>query len=57
LAKGDVILSINGTPTAKWSLSAMRTLLSGPTGTVVHLHIRGPRGNERDVTLSLSDYV
>jgi membrane-associated protease RseP (regulator of RpoE activity) len=57
LAKGDVILSINGTPTAKWSLSAMRTLLSGPTGTVVHLRIRGPRGNERDVTLSLSDYV
>jgi predicted aspartyl protease len=57
LTKNDVILSVNGTPTAKWSLSALRALLSGPTGTVVHLHIRGPRGNERDVTLTLSDYV
>lgn len=57
LTKGDVILSIDGTPSTKWSLAALRTLLAGPSGTVVHLHIRGPRGNERDVTLTLSDYV
>ncbi len=57
LAKGDVLLSVNGAPAANSSLAALRALLSGPSGTIVRLHIRGPRGVERDVTLTLADYV
>jgi hypothetical protein len=57
LAKGDVLVSVNGAPAAKWSLPSLRTLLASAAGTVVHLHIRGPRGHERDVTLTLADYV
>ena len=57
LAKGDVIVGINGAPASTASLAALRTLLVGPAGTVVHLHIRGPAGHERDATLTLADYV
>ncbi len=57
LAKGDVILTVNGAPAANQSLSALRALFSGPVGTAVHLHIRGSRGAERDATLTLADYV
>jgi hypothetical protein len=57
LAKGDVVLSVNGAPAASSSLAALRTLLSGPAGSVVRLHVRGPRGVERDATLTLADYV
>jgi PDZ domain/Aspartyl protease len=57
LAKGDVIVAINGAAASSESLAALRALLSGPAGTVVHLHIRGPAGHERDATLTLADYV
>ena len=42
---------------ANQSLAALRALLSGPVGTVIRLHVRGPRGNERDASLTLADYV
>jgi C-terminal processing protease CtpA/Prc len=57
LAKGDVVVTVNGSPVANQSLAALRALLSGPAGSVVHLHIRGPRGVERDAALTLADYV
>ncbi|MFY9663635.1 MAG: aspartyl protease family protein [Candidatus Cybelea sp.] len=57
LAKGDVIVTVNGAPAAGTSLAGLRTLLAGPSGSVVHLHIRGPAGHERDATLVLKDYV
>ncbi|MBV8343661.1 MAG: aspartyl protease family protein [Candidatus Eremiobacteraeota bacterium] len=57
LAKGDVVLAVNGAPAANLSLAALRELLSGPPGTVVRLHVRGPRGAERDASLTLADYV
>lgn len=57
IEKGDVILSVNGTPSAKTSLAGIRTLLSDSAGTIVHIHLRGPRGHERDATLTLADYV
>jgi PDZ domain/Aspartyl protease len=57
LAKGDVVVSINGASAASTSLAGLRTLLAGAPGDVVHLHIRGPAGRERDVTLVLKDYV
>ncbi|MBV9717870.1 MAG: aspartyl protease family protein [Candidatus Eremiobacteraeota bacterium] len=57
LAKGDVVIAVNGAPASNDSLAALRALLSGPTGTVVRLRIRGPGGRERESTLTLSDYV
>jgi C-terminal processing protease CtpA/Prc len=56
LAKGDVIVSVNGTPASSMSLAQLRTLFSGPVGTLFHLRVRGAAG-ERDVTLTLQDYV
>jgi hypothetical protein len=57
IAKGDVIVDVNGAPASNDSLAALRALLSGPAGTVVHLRVRGPQGSVRDVTLTLADYV
>jgi hypothetical protein len=57
LAKGDVVLTVNGAQASSESLPALRAQLSAPAGTVVRLHIRGPRGVERDTTLKLADYV
>ena len=56
LAKGDVIVSVNGSPVSSTTLAGLRTMLAGPAGTVVHLHVRTGT-NERDVTLTLADYV
>jgi C-terminal processing protease CtpA/Prc len=57
LAKGDVLLNVNATPAANDSLAALRQLLSGAVGTVVHLHVRTAGGAQRDDTLTLADYV
>lgn len=57
LAKGDVVLTVNGAPASNESLAGLRAQLSAPVGTAVRLHIRGPRGVERDATLKLADYV
>ncbi len=57
LAKGDILLTVNGAPAANESLAALRAQLSAPVGTTVRLHIRGPRGVERDAMLKLADYV
>lgn len=56
LKKGDVILGVNGLSASTQTLAQLRSLLSAPSGTVVHLHVRGAAG-ERDVTLTLRDYV
>jgi hypothetical protein len=57
MAKGDVIVSVDGTAASNTTLADLRTLLQGPAGTVVHLHLRGPAGRERDVALTLADYI
>ncbi len=57
LAKGDVIVSVNGAPVANDSLAQLRTLLAGSVGTIVHLQVRGASGSERSITLTLADYV
>jgi hypothetical protein len=57
LVKGDTILTVNGAAASNAQLAALRALLAGPAGTVVHLRIRGPRGVERDLSLTLADYV
>ncbi|HEX3368897.1 MAG TPA: PDZ domain-containing protein, partial [Candidatus Cybelea sp.] len=56
LAKGDVIVNVDGGAASRMSLAALRGLLSGSAGTVVHLHVRNAAG-ERDVDLKLADYV
>ncbi len=57
VAKGDVLLAINGAPASAQSLAALRTLLSGAAGSLVRIHLRGPAGHERDATLKLADYI
>lgn len=57
MMKGDVILQLNGAPASNQSLAALRAQLSAAPGTQVRLHISGPHGNQRDVTLKLADYV
>ncbi|HEY6449177.1 MAG TPA: PDZ domain-containing protein, partial [Candidatus Cybelea sp.] len=57
LAKGDVLVGVNGTPVTTDSLAQLRTILAGSPGTVVHLQVRGASGAQRDVTLKLADYV
>lgn len=56
LQSGDVIAGVNGVAASNYTLAQLRALLSAPAGTVVHLHLRGAKG-ERDVTLTLADYV
>jgi hypothetical protein len=56
LAKGDVILSVDGAPTTNQTLAQLRARLMGSAGTVLHLHVKNASG-ERDVTLTLRDYV
>src|SRR3984957_3969067 len=56
LAKGDVIVNVDGAAASRMSLAALRGVLSGSAGTVVHLHLRNDTG-ERDVNLTLADYV
>ncbi len=57
LAKGDVILTINGATASSDSLAALRALLSNPPGTVVHLQVRGVLGAIFEVAVKLADYV
>ena len=57
MRKGDVLLAVNNAPVSSSSLAQLRTTLSGPVGTTVTLHIRGPAGHERDATIKLADYV
>lgn len=56
LRAGDVITAVNGAAASRYTLAQLRSLLSAPAGTVLHLHLRGAKG-ERDVTLTLADYV
>lgn len=55
LAKGDVILSVNGA--SKLSLVDVRDLFLASPGTVEHLVIRSKDGKMHDVDLTLADYV
>jgi hypothetical protein len=56
LAKGDVILSVDGAPATNQTLAQLRARFMGTAGTVVRLHVKNASG-ERDVTLTLRDYV
>lgn len=55
LAKGDVIVSVNGS--SRLSLEDIRQIFLGPVGSVVHLTIERKDGDVRKVDLILEDYV
>jgi hypothetical protein len=57
IAKGDVIASINGTPTNTMHLFDIRNLFAEPAGTVITLQLVGKDGTQRTVKLTLQDYV
>ncbi len=57
IGKGDVLVSVNGAPASGESLAQLRALLTGSSGTAVHLRVRSAGGVQRDVTIILADYV
>lgn len=56
LAKGDVILSIDGATASSETLPGIRATLCASAGTLVRLRVKGA-GGEREVVLKLADYV
>ena len=57
IAKGDTIVSINGSPAGTMLLQQVRALLAQPAGTVVTLELASKDGTKRTVKLTLEDYV
>jgi hypothetical protein len=57
MAKGDVITSIDGKPTATMDLGVVRHVFFAPAGTVVELGITSKNGGARTVSLTLRNYV
>jgi C-terminal processing protease CtpA/Prc len=55
LAKGDVIVSVNGS--SGLLLRQVRELFSAEPGTVEHLMIKSKDGATPDIDLTLEDYV
>jgi carboxyl-terminal processing protease len=57
LETGDVILSVAGRATLGLTQDQASTLIRGPAGTTVLLHVRsGDTGSERDVTVTREDF-
>ncbi|HVN69676.1 MAG TPA: aspartyl protease family protein [Candidatus Binatia bacterium] len=57
IVKGDVITTIDGSPTSGMALAAVRAIFAKPAGTVVTLGITGKDGAQRTVRFTLQDYV
>ena len=57
IVKGDVITSINGTPTATMTLDAVREYFRQAAGTALTLGVTDKTGSTRSVQLTLRDYV
>lgn len=57
LAKGDTIVSIDGSPAKTMSLGQVRDKFTQPAGTVVTLVVAGRDGTQRTVKLTLGDFV
>lgn len=57
IAKGDVITSINGTPTATMSLDTLRQYFWESAGTILTLEVTNKTGASRTVRLTLRNYV
>jgi len=57
LVKGDTIDSIDGQPASSMSLDAVRAALMRPAGTLVKLGVAAKDGTNREVDLTLADFV
>ncbi|MBV8638300.1 MAG: aspartyl protease family protein [Candidatus Eremiobacteraeota bacterium] len=57
IEKGDVITSVDGTPTTGMSLQSVRDYFFRPVGTVLRLGVTTKDGAQKTVTLTLRDYV
>ncbi|MGA8575833.1 MAG: aspartyl protease family protein [Candidatus Cybelea sp.] len=57
IAKGDTIVSINGSPASGMLLSDVRGLFAQPAGTVVSMQVAGKDGTPRPVKITLADYI
>lgn len=57
LAKGDTIVSLDGSAASGMSLSEIRNLFFQPAGTVITLQVTAKDGTQRTVKLTLADYV
>jgi hypothetical protein len=57
IAKGDVIISVNGVSTSTMTLRTLRDDFRAPPGTVYTLGITSKSGGTRTITLTLRDYV
>ncbi|MBV9270112.1 MAG: aspartyl protease family protein [Candidatus Eremiobacteraeota bacterium] len=57
IAKGEVITSLDGASASTLSLDAVRAYFRKPAGTTVKLVVVGKDGKERNVSLTLRDYV
>lgn len=57
LARGDVIVAVNGTPTSTMLLGEVRNLLAQSPGSVVTLTVADKSGTQRTVKVTLRDYV
>lgn len=57
IAKGDVLASIDGAPTASMSLERVRAYFLQAAGTTVNVGVIGKDGTQRVVTVTLRDYV
>jgi hypothetical protein len=57
LAKGDAIVSIDGSPASSMSLGQVRAKFTQPAGTVVTIVVSGKDRAQRTVKLTLADFV
>ena len=57
IVKGDTIVSVNGKPAAAMTLQEVRDLFYGAPGTAIRMTIAGKDGAQRDVVVTLRDYV
>ena len=57
IVRGDTIVSVDGKAADTMTLQALREMFYGAPGTVIHLGIMGKDGTQRNVVLTLRDYV
>ena len=57
IVKGDTIVSVNGKPAADMTLQQVRDLFYGAPGTAIRITLAGKDGTQRDVVVTLRDYV
>lgn len=57
IARGDVIVAVNGTPAGTMMLGDIRGLFAQPAGSVVTLTLADKSGAQRTVKVTLRDYV